>query len=411
MRSLDSRGCCVRFLREDTRCAGARWLRCALSPLGLAYGAAMRLRRAAYQEGIVTSYDLGVPVISVGNLSAGGTGKTPMVEYVVRRLAQMGRHPAILSRGYHAHELTPEQARNDEALVLERRLPGVPHYTNPNRVASGRRAVAEGADCIVLDDGFQHLRVRRNLDLVLVDALKPLCGRRVLPAGDLREPVSALQRAGAIVLTRADLLDPKTLAERRAEIKALAPGVPVVEAAHRATGLVDLHGEGAVLVRRLFSARRSSGATKSGSLGKGGCLAPTAANGATGSPDSLAGKRVMLFCGIGNPQGFLATVQGLKADVVATQFLPDHYHYGPADLDRLATLFEDSGAEEALTTEKDAVKLAAFMDEPHSCRGKACLAPTLANTEFLRRVRVLRIEMAILSGEETLDDLLKGAVA
>ena len=366
MQSLDSRGRCVRFLREDTRCAGARWLRCALSPFALAYGAAMRLRRAAYRNGILRSRDLGVPVVSIGNLSAGGTGKTPMAEWVVRRLAQMGRHPAILSRGYGARENVAGRPRNDEALLLERRLPGIPHYADPDRVAFGRRAIADGADCLVLDDGFQHMRMHRKVDLVLADALKPLRGRRLIPAGDLREPLSALRRADAIVLTRTDLLDPKTLAERRAEIQALAPGVPVIEAAHRATGLADLQG------------RQPE------------------------SPERLAGKRVMLFCGIGNPQGFLATARRLEADVVAMQFLPDHFHYGASDLDRLAGLFESSGAEAVVTTEKDAVKLAAYLEADS-------ISPRAA--AFLRRLRILRVEMAILSGEETLDNLLKGAVA
>ncbi|GEM_PF-58375 len=435
MLSHDSRGCCVRFLREDTRCAGARWLRCALSPFGLAYGAAMRLRRAAYRKGILPSRDLAVPVISVGNLSAGGTGKTPMVEWVVRRLAQMGRHPAILSRGYGAHERAQGRPRNDEALLFERRLPGIPHYADPNRVASASRALAEGADCLVLDDGFQHLRARRNLDLVLVDALKPLLGRRIIPAGDLREPLSALRRADAIILTRTDLLDAATLAERRAEIAALAPNIPIITAAHRATTLLELRAEEA--------AHGSKGAA---------CCAPTVGDKTCGgalkhadSLNALAGKRVMLFCGIGNPQGFLETVRRLKAEVVASQSLPDHFHYSAPDLDRLAALLENSGAEWAVTTEKDAVKLVAFMKagllkcgtaalgcsrtgeggcatsssdqpRPSAAPGQGSFndpAPSLSPraAALLNRTRFLRVEMAILSGEETLDAMLKGAVA
>lgn len=366
MQSLDSRGCFVRFLRDDARFAGSGALRLALRPFGAAYGAAVRLRRAAYRRGLLRVADLGAPVISIGNLSAGGTGKTPMVEWVVGRLRKMGRRPAILSRGYRAHQRVPGRVRNDEALLLERHLPGVPQYAAPDRVASGRRAVEEGADCLVLDDGFQHLRARRNLDIVLVDALKPLRGRRIIPAGDLREPLSALRCADAVVLTRADLLDAAALAARREEVAAFAPGVPLVEAAHRAASLDDVCGRNPEPV------------------------------------ESLSGKRAMLFCGIGNPQGFLATVQALKAEISASHFLPDHFHYSQFDVERLAALLEQSGAEVVLTTEKDAVKLEPFLETD---------ILTQAQQRFLRRLRVLRVETAILSGEDILDNLLKRAVA
>ncbi len=174
--------------------------RLALRAASLPYGLAVRLRNAAYRLGWLSSRRVGVPVVSVGNLTAGGTGKTPCVAYVARYYRRLDRCVAILSRGYGG-----AGGRNDEALVLEEELPDVPHLQGADRVALAATAIEElESEVLVLDDGFQHRRLARDLDLVLVDATEPWGHGYLLPRGLLREPASALRRAGVVLLTRCD---------------------------------------------------------------------------------------------------------------------------------------------------------------------------------------------------------------
>jgi tetraacyldisaccharide 4'-kinase len=349
MRLTDSREFWVRVIRR--RGAAPAALRRLLAPAALVYGFAMRLRREAYREGTFRVRKLSAPVISVGNLTVGGTGKTPMVEWIARWFVRNGRKPAILSRGYGAREAAAAEPRNDEALLLRRALPQVPHYADPDRVAAGRQAIAAGADCLLLDDGFQHLRVHRDLNLVLVDALDPFGGGRVLPAGALREPLDSLRDADAIVLTRADVLGHGMLEKVREQTRALAPGKPIIEAAHRAVAL-------------------------------------TLSTGVEAEPiEWLAGRRVHLFCGLGNPDGFLHTVSKLGAEIVGAHFFPDHFAYRARDVAALAEECVNERADCALTTEKDAVKIGAWPG----------MAP----------LRVLRVEIEPTAGRPQLENMLK----
>ncbi len=213
-------------------------LRGVLTAAEVPYAVLMRLRRWAYRKELLPSFDPGVPVISIGNLTTGGTGKTPMVAWVVRRLRRICQRPAVLTRGYKA-----QAGRSDEAVMLRLQLqrpPGslpaaseevaaaipteVPVFIDPHRVAAAKAAVAAGADVLVMDDGFQHLRLKRDLDIVLVDATCPLGFEHVLPRGLLREPPSALAAADALVITHADLLDASSLAALRKRLTFLAPG-------------------------------------------------------------------------------------------------------------------------------------------------------------------------------------------
>src|SRR5262245_21936169 len=164
------------------------------------YGLGVRTRNALFDRGWKTVHRAAVPVVSVGNLTLGGTGKTPCVEYVARFYRELGQQVAILSRGYGA-----EAGRNDEAMLLEENLPDVPHLQDRDRVAVAERAVEElESEILVLDDGFQHRRLRRDLDIVLIDATRPPTRDHLFPRGTLRESASGLKRAGAILLTRCD---------------------------------------------------------------------------------------------------------------------------------------------------------------------------------------------------------------
>ena len=312
------------------------------------FGAAATLRRAAYDARILPVRRLEVPVVCVGNLSTGGTGKTPMCALVVQRLAARGLRPGLLSRGYRS----APGGRNDEALLLERLLPGVPHVQDKDRVRGGRALVDQGCRSIVLDDGFQHRRLHRDLDLVLVDATRPwglpapaeggepLAA--LLPRGLLREPASSLARADLIVLTRASQAAAAELAGLEEEIARCAPGKPVLRADHRPARLVDERG-----------GERALG--------------------------SLAGMEVDLASGIGNPESFERSVRSLGAHVRVHRTFPDHHAFVAADLTGLAGLGQDGRA--LVVTAKDAVKLAPL------------------GARFL----ALEVELVIVAGDAVLD--------
>jgi len=304
------------------------------------------VRNRGYDRGWLRSHSAAVPVVSVGNLTLGGTGKTPMVEWLARWFRCRGLRVAILSRGYGQIA-----GLNDEGRVLEENLPDVPHLQDPDRVALAQVAALElGTELIVLDDGFQHRRLARDLDVVLIDALEPFGLGYLFPRGLLREPVSSLRRASVVVLSRADLIDAAGRAAIRTEIEGQAGPRPWAEARHAPLDLVD--GEGA-----------------------------------SSSLDLVEGKSVAAFCGIGNPEGFRRTLLPLCRDLLDLRVFPDHHFYSAADVRSLAQWATDLRADLVLTTQKDLVKLRA------SSLGPAPL-------------RALRIGLEITAGGEIMDDVL-----
>ncbi len=312
-----------------------------------AYGAVVSLRNLGFDRGCLKSNGALVPVVSVGNLTLGGTGKTPMVEWVARWFRQRGIRVAILSRGYGQ-----EGGLNDEGRVLEENLPDVPHLQGPDRVALARIAVLEvETELIVLDDGFQHRRLARDVDLVLIDALEPFGLENLFPRGLLREPIRSLRRASVVVLSRADLI---TRAERAA-IRSVAESaagraLQWVEARHAPLCLIDEQGIASPL-------------------------------------DQLKEMSVAAFCGIGNPEGFRRTVVPLCRKLLDLRIFPDHHNYSASDVLALERWAEGLGADFVLTTQKDLVKLRA------SVLG---LAP----------LRALRIGLEVTEGGAILDDVL-----
>jgi tetraacyldisaccharide 4'-kinase len=281
------------------------------------YGWAARLRNWLYDRGWKPGVCVPVPVVSVGNLTLGGTGKTPCVEYVARHYRERDLRVAILSRGYGS-----QGGVNDEALVLEQNLPDVPHLQGADRAVLARAAVEElESEVLVLDDGFQHRRLARDLDLVLVDATDPWGQGRLFPRGLLREPRSGLRRAGVVVLTRCDQVDAEDRQRLRETAARLAPDAPVVETTHRPLALVN-------------------------------------GDGAEESLDLLAGRSAAAFCGIGNPEAFRQTLLGLGAPLSAFRTFPDHHPYTRADVEDLRAWARQQPAEAVvLTTQKDLVKL------------------------------------------------------
>lgn len=290
--------------------------RLGLAALSVPYRIGVGIRNGLFDHRHRKVHRLAVPVISIGNITLGGTGKTPCVEYVARWCADQGVQVAILSRGYGS-----DGGPNDEAMVLEENLPDVPHLQGIDRVAIGTTAVEElEAGLLVLDDGFQHRRLHRHCDIVLIDATCPLPALRMFPRGTLREPIHQLRRATAIVITRCDAAGVETAREQRAWLSQRFPGKPIALAEHAPTELVGVD--------------------------------------ATMSFEELRGKTVAAFCGIGNPDSFRRTLERLGTTPSAFRIFPDHHAYTRSDVEDLAKwASEQPAGTQIVTTQKDWVKL------------------------------------------------------
>ncbi|MEX0978492.1 MAG: tetraacyldisaccharide 4'-kinase [Pirellulales bacterium] len=291
--------------------------RALLRTLEIPYTAAVRVRNWRYDTGRATAHSAGVPVISVGNITLGGTGKTPTVEWLARWFAKRGVRVGLVSRGYGS----PSGQPNDEALELAQKLPGVPHVLDPDRVRGARRAIDEfGCQIVLLDDAFQHRRLARDFDLVLIDALEPFGFEHVFPRGTLREKLSGWARAGALMLTRTELVDAQRRAEIRSRALAIAPRAIWLEATHAPRVLRTARGDEQPL-------------------------------------DTFKDRRVAAFCGIGNPAGFRHALVGCGYDLVGMRTFADHFAYPRHELDQLARWFGELDVAAALCTHKDLVKI------------------------------------------------------
>jgi tetraacyldisaccharide 4'-kinase len=311
----DRRGEWIGIISASDRSLAAGLARAGLTVLSGLYRAGLAACNLRYRlPGAVERVPC--PVVSVGNLTVGGTGKTPMVAYLARLALDMGLRPVIISRGYGAEKGQP----NEEALELARLCPGVPHLQHPNRAKALRRWLASGNPCdvAILDDGFQHRRLARDLDIVLIDALNPFGYGHLLPRGLLREPPSALRRADLVVITRGDLADDSPQL-KEAIARHTRPNTPIVVAAHDPTGLVLLDGS-----------RRDVAWLKN--------------------------QKVAAACGLGNPEGFRRTLARAGARVQQFTTFPDHYAYTAGDLTRLVEAARSANVTALVTTGKDYVK-------------------------------------------------------
>jgi tetraacyldisaccharide 4'-kinase len=293
-------------------------LRGLLRGAALPYGWAVRRRNRGFDTGRTPAIRVAVPVISVGNLTVGGTGKTPMVAWIARRLRDHGLRVALISRGYGS----AAGSENDEALELAERLPDVPHLQNPDRVAAAAVAIEElESQVLLLDDGFQHRRLHRDLDFVLIDATCPFGYGHLLPRGLLREPIAALGRADAVVLTRADQVAAAEREQVRSAVQTIQPAIHWAEATHQPTRLIR--------------------------------------SGAPPLPlDWLRNRPIAALGGIGNPGAFFATLEQCGARLIHTLPLPNHFRFDRAQAERIVAQLERVGeAEGIVCTHKDLVKL------------------------------------------------------
>lgn len=300
-----------------------------LRGLSVIYSAGIAGRRALYARNILPSRSLPVPVICFGNISAGGTGKTSTVVTVAAELAKAGRSPAILLRGYRrkaspssvtvlarGRKFTFEET-GDEAMMLYRMLEplGVPVVVSSDRYAAGMEAAGTlGADILLMDDGLQHFAVKRDADIVLVNATAPFTADRILPAGNLREPPSGLSRARAVVITHCEQVQQETIDDLRAGIAAVAPSAAVIESMHTPETFIDPATSEKVDL------------------------------------NTLKGKKAVSLCGIGDPVSFENSLKDMKIKLEQIWRYPDHHAFS---IKELAAAQQARGKLPLITTYKD----------------------------------------------------------
>ncbi|MDH4222657.1 MAG: tetraacyldisaccharide 4'-kinase [candidate division Zixibacteria bacterium] len=330
--------------------------------LSLIYLSGYFLRKTLYRLGLIRVKTLKTKVISVGNITSGGSGKTPFVLYLAKKLQEKRINFAILTRGYGRGKKATREIRKiespdikweevgDEPLLLSNHLPEIPVIIDKNRYISGKIAQDKyRADLVILDDGFQHWRLKRDLNILMIDSTFNLKEERILPAGRLREPLSSLKRAQVFILTRVD--QSEHLDNIKMTLRSLNPQAPVVESVLKVTFAINWKDKTEI------------------------------------EPSYLSGKMGIAFCGIGNPYSFVNTLRGLGIEILNSFFFLDHYIYTRKDLFSLEEKCMELGADFLVTTEKDSIRLP-------------------ENTGLKILILVIKVELKIISGEKELWQVL-----
>jgi tetraacyldisaccharide 4'-kinase len=349
----------------ETRGPAAAIARAGLAALSAPYSLVMRANLAVYERGLRDRTQPALPVVSVGNITLGGTGKTTTTRRLVRDLLARGVRPGIILRGHkrdaeHPWQLVSDgtdllveqEAAGDEAAMLAATAPGAPIAVGKRRERVTELLAEAGAQVAVLDDGFQYFRMERVVDLVLVDATFDLSEARVFPAGHLREPLDHLRRATHVLVTHADLAETGRIERIHDAIARHAPAAPVMLARHAPDGFYRLGAPEEVR-----------------------------------SPEDLRGMNVLAMCAVGNPESFEDLLLDLGAAVVGTQFFPDHHAYRREDWDQVRGAIAGLEVDAIVVTEKDAVKLPP--------------AP-----EGLPPVAAVSVDLSIMKGEESWNELV-----
>ncbi len=323
----------MRVISGDARGIGPSAARAFLSALTIPYSAGCKAKEATYRVGLVHQQRVAATVVSIGNITTGGTGKTPATIYFARKYLEEGRNPVVLSRGYgrlspmneplavsdRKNFLVSPRESGDEPYLIAKKAEGVPVVVCGKRVRGARYAIENfGADIILLDDGFQHIAIARDEDIVVIDCHNPFGYGRLLPRGLLREPLHALGRATSFLLTHADECEHREILNT---LRELNPTATVLKSRHRPLRLLSLEG--------------NDGA----------------------SCDLVANKNVLAVSSIGNPKAFEDALVGLGARVVKSLRFRDHHWYDASDIEEIERSAREAGAEYILSTEKDGVRL------------------------------------------------------
>lgn len=311
------------------------------------------LRKLFYRFGLKNSYTALKPVISIGNITAGGTGKTPLVIWICKYLSEKGLKPGILTRGYKSGK----GKISDEPALLAKSCPKAEVVVNSDRVKGGQKAVLEhNCDVLVMDDGFGHIRLKRDLDIITIDATCPFGYVRLLPAGLLREPLKSVRRADAAIITRCDLVCAEVIDEIRKKLIRLKENIIIAESVHKPLKGVFMKGN---------------------ELGL----------------DELKTKKIYAFCGIGNPDSFFKTLEKCGIQVLGSRVYNDHYNYLETDLTDIYEEARYLQADVILTTQKDWVKTA-----------------LLYNGDSQMLFGYLAIELSLIEGREKIEELINSVL-
>jgi len=326
------------------------------------YSIVIGLRNFLYSKKWLKIHSADVPVISVGNITVGGTGKTPLVIWLYNKITSNYKC-AILTRGYKTHtekrasSIEHRVSRIDEPAILNESCPDAKVIVNPNRVAGAIEAVNKfGAKALIMDDGFQHRRLARDIDIVTIDATCPFGYGKMLPAGLLREPISALKRADAVVITRCDQTGEAKLDRIKEELQSNNPNMIIARSVHKPICAKFIDGKEIGL-------------------------------------KELNNKKVFAFCGIGNPNAFFNTITKLGAKLAGSRIFDDHHHYTNSDIGNMYKQAEELKADLILTTQKDFSKF------------------KIQNSKFKIQLAYLAIELKFVSGEDKITRLIKNALA
>lgn len=343
---------------------GAALLRLVLGFAAGGYSIAVRARNFLYSAGWLKAHRADAAVISVGNITVGGTGKTPLVIWLCKEIISDSRFQipncqcAILTRGYKATKNSKLKTQNysDEPAILAESCPGVKVIVNPDRVAGAAEAVSKfGANTLIMDDGFQHRRLARDIDIVTIDATQPFGYGKMLPAGLLREPVASLKRTDAVVITRCDQIAETELSEIERKLQTINPNMIIARSIHAPTSVKSMDNKEISL-------------------------------------EHLKDKKIFAFCGIGNPGAFLNTIKTIGSELAGSKVYNDHHHYTDSCLANIYEQAKHLKADLILTTQKDWTKI-------------------ISDFESLLPLAYIGIEIKFLAGEDKLRGLIEKTLA
>ena len=335
--------------------------RTVLHAVSLLYLLIINVRNWLYDHRIFQEVKLPCPVISIGNITVGGTGKTPCVIWLARMLQRHGFKPAVLSRGYGSKNsrpvnivsdgdniLLPGITAGDEPFLIARSLKNIPVITGPQRILTGQTAIDNfGVDVLICDDAFQHRQIFRDINLVLLDNRAPFGNGHMLPEGNLREPITALRRAHAFILTRSN--EATETISKIDQVK----NIPVFKSCHRPIDIVKGDYQSKLPLT------------------------------------DLQGKKVCAFAGIAQPDSFKKAILATGAQIISFDIFPDHHRYSQKELEKIRHIFMENNANYLITTEKDGMRLQNF-------------------PEFLNEIYLLRIELEIIPDSGSLETFILG---